>query len=57
MKVRELIQDLLLMDPDLEVVIPGGEMDDRYVSVHEWDYVYPTADIDAQPEAIVLWPV
>lgn len=52
MKVRELQQELLNMDPDLDVVIEVGESA-NYEPIHSWDYVYDEND---RLEAIVLWP-
>jgi hypothetical protein len=60
MKVRELIQDLLLADPDAEVLIAT---DSGYSPPTEDPYTEETADetfsartVTPGTKAIVLWP-
>lgn len=48
MKVQELIQDLLLADPEAEVLIPS---DDGFDAVQTFDFGYN----DEFPVAIILW--
>lgn len=58
MKVRELIQDLLLVDPMLEVMVYRADTTDATeppVPVHTWDYEYD--DEDDGPIGILLLPV
>ena len=53
MKVRELIQDLLTSNQDLEVYLPGNE-DEPYIAAHTWDYLL---NDDSVISGIVIWPV
>lgn len=56
MKVRELQQELLNMDPELEVHLPGNKYfneDEDYEPVHSWDYLYRD---NGEYRGIVLWP-
>lgn len=64
--VRELIQDLLLLDSDLEVYVGSTDLDaspvyrvdqaeDTYVD--EGGMCWPYDPVEESPNAVVIWPV
>lgn len=55
MTVAELQQELLNMDPNLEVTV-RDEFTGKYEPIHSWDYTYDPEGRHENPIGIVLWP-
>lgn len=55
MKVAELQQELLNMDPTLEVLV-YVEYTEDYEPVHSWEYFYDDHNDEAsEPKGVILW--